>query len=225
MSSGHESQFTHHVPPPCKEEVLVHYVDNDILVVDKPSGLLSVPGRIVKDSVLHRVMFDHPDAVTVHRLDLDTSGLMVLALSKSAVRNLNRQFRDRSIKKNYLADVWGKVDEDSGQVDLPISPDPFKRPNQLVDYESGKAALTLFEVLERGSLSTRLKLSPITGRTHQLRLHLASIGHPILGCDLYAHEEAFKVSDRLMLHADYMAFCHPVTEEPIEFRSTVSLDR
>jgi len=170
-------------------------------------------------------MFDHPDAVTVHRLDLDTSGLMVLALSKSAVRNLNRQFRDRSIKKNYLADVWGKVDEDSGQVDLPISPDPFKRPNQLVDYESGKAALTLFEVLERGSLSTRLKLSPITGRTHQLRLHLASIGHPILGCDLYAHEEAFKVSDRLMLHADYMAFCHPGTGEPIEFRSSVSLDR
>ena len=102
MSSDHESRFTDHVPPPCKEEVVVHYVDDNILVVDKPAGLLSVSGRFVKDSVLHRMMFDYPDAVIVHRLDLDTSGLLVLALSKSAVKDLNRQFRNRVVEKKYL---------------------------------------------------------------------------------------------------------------------------
>ena len=220
MSSDHESRFTDHVPPPCKEEVVVHYVDDNILVVDKPTGLLSVPGRFVKDSVLHRMMFDYPDAVIVHRLDLDTSGLLVLALSKSAVKDLNRQFRDRVVEKKYLADVWGHLSVVQGQIDLPIRPDPDNRPRQMVDHESGKAASTLFEVVEHGHQRTRLKLRPITGRSHQLRIHLASISHPILGCDLYAHEQAFKAADRLMLHANYLAFSHPLTAEPIEFYST-----
>ena len=223
MPLDHGSEFTHHVPAPCKEEVFVYYEDDDILVVDKPAGLLSVPGRFVKDSVLHRVVYDYPDATIVHRLDLDTSGLMVLALSKPAAIVLNRQFRERLVEKKYLAEVWGKVSAASGRIDLPIRSDPHARPRQMVDHDAGKNAITLYKVLEREPQSTRLLLTPITGRSHQLRIHLASIGHPILGCDLYAHEEAFKAFDRLMLHATCIAFYHPATKEHINFKSTVSL--
>ena len=223
MPLDHESQFTHHVPPPCREEVLIHYEDDNILVVDKPAGLLSVPGRFVKDSVLHRIMYDYPDAIIVHRLDLVTSGLMVLALSKSVASDLNRQFRDRLVEKKYLADVWGKVIALRSQIDLPIRPDPYDRPRQVVDHDAGKNAITLYEVLERQPQRTRLLLMPITGRSHQLRIHLASIGHPILGCDLYAHEAAFKASDRLMLHANCIAFSHPISKEHFSFKSAVSL--
>ncbi len=215
--------YTHHVPPPCLEEVAVVYADDQVLVINKPSGLLSVAGRFVKDCALQRLHFDYPDAVIVHRLDLDTSGLMVLALTKSAVSHLSAQFRERKVAKAYEAVVFGLVDDDRGSINKAIAADWHNRPRQVIDPFSGKSALTHFQVLERStdSGSTRLKLTPETGRSHQLRIHLASIGHPILGCDLYAHEQALGMAERLLLHASFLAFTHPQTGQRLEFNSPV----
>ena len=213
------TQYTFHIPPPCTEEIEVIHVDDDLLVVNKPAGLLSVPGRIVKDCVLNRLQADFPDVVIVHRLDLDTSGLLVLSLSKLATSELNRYFRERSISKQYIAVVHGNVEQEKGEILLPIAPDPVNRPRQLIDHEHGKAAHTRYEVIQRMPDSTRLLLTPITGRSHQLRIHLAEIGHPILGCDLYAHEEALGSADRLLLHASSLQFEHPSSKAQSDFVS------
>ena len=157
--------------------VKVVYADDEIVLVDKPAGLLSVPGRILKDSVFQRLLYEYPDLSVVHRLDLDTSGLMVFANSKFAVSKLNQQFRERSISKTYEAIVFGRVDERAGRIDLPIGPDPDKRPLRRVDFERGKDSLTLFERIEAAEEKrSRLRLEPITGRSHQLRIHLMAIG-------------------------------------------------
>ncbi|MBT4162904.1 MAG: RluA family pseudouridine synthase [Gammaproteobacteria bacterium] len=219
MSVTDESEFTRYVPPPCEEEVEVLFVDDEILIVSKPAGLLSVPGRFLKDSVLRRLLYEYPDARIVHRLDLDTSGLMVLALSQLATSDLNRQFRERIVEKTYIADVWGEMTAASGEIDLPLRPDPSNRPKQIVDHELGKSALTRFEKIQADDKKTRVRLKPVTGRSHQLRLHLAAIDHPILGCDLYAHEDAFKASPRLCLHAQELGILHPGTGEMMVFRS------
>lgn len=195
------------------------FADDQILVVEKPAGLLSVPGRFVKDCLLHRVLFDYPDAVIVHRLDLDTSGLMVLAMSKQAVSDLNRQFRERIVGKQYIADVDGLVEGSEGEIDLPMRPDPEDRPRQVIDHDNGRQALTRYSVVESSDHRTRLILYPVTGRSHQLRLHLASIGHPILGCDLYAHPQAFGAADRLLLHAQCLMFQHPDSGESLSYSS------
>jgi tRNA pseudouridine32 synthase/23S rRNA pseudouridine746 synthase len=187
--------------------------------VNKPSGLLSVPGRIVKDCVLNRLKKDFPEVVIVHRLDLDTSGLLVLSRSKLATSELNRYFRERSIGKQYMAIVHGMVELEKGEISLPIAPDPNNRPRQLIDHDQGKPAHTQYEVVERNNASTRLLLTPITGRSHQLRIHLAEIGHPILGCDLYAHKEALSQADRLLLHACRLMFQHPSSKEQLTFKS------
>lgn len=208
--------YTHHVPPPCNEEIRYLHIDDEIVVVVKPSGLLSVPGRFVKDCVFHRVFFDYPGVQVVHRLDLDTSGLMVLARSRVAAQQLSRQFREREVEKHYEAIVWGRVTEHHGQVDAPLGPEPNNRPRHRVDYAQGKPALTEYICLGSESNSHML-LKPRTGRSHQLRIHMAHIGHPILGCDLYAHEAAFEAASRLMLHACRLAFTHPATGEPVAF--------
>ena len=213
------SQYTHHIPPPCYEDIDTIYVDDDLLVINKPAGLLSVPGRIVKDCVLNRLRLDYPEVVIVHRLDLDTSGLLVLSLSRLATSDLNRQFRERIISKQYLAIVDGVVEKNKGEIKLPIAPDGKNRPKQLIDFENGKSAHTCYEVIERMEGQTRLLLTPITGRSHQLRLHMAEIGHPILGCDLYAHHRALNASTRLMLHAFCLQFQHPSSGEQLEFFS------
>jgi len=218
MSIDYDRNFTHHIPRPCHEEVRVLHVDDHILVVNKPVGLLSVPGRFLKDSVLHRMLFEHPDAVIVHRLDLDTSGLLVLALSKKAVSDLNKQFRERLVRKDYEAVVWGQMTESEGVIELPIRPDPDNRPRQVIDRDKGKQAETRYRVIKVGLQSSRLRLQPLTGRSHQLRIHLASIGYPILGCDLYAHRTAFEAAGRLMLHASCLRITHPTTGQPLEFR-------
>lgn len=212
---------THHIPPPCQKEIDVIYADGHILVVNKPDGLLSVPGKVVKDCVLHRVLFDYPTASIVHRLDLDTSGLMVLALSKLAVSAINRSFRERKIEKAYVALVQGLVDEDKGTIDLPLGHDPEHRPRQRVDTVAGKEAITRYEVIHRDIAQhrTRLLLKPETGRTHQLRLHLKAIGHPILGCDLYAPDEVLALSERLMLHASLLAFSHPESKKWLQYEA------
>lgn len=215
------SEYTYHIPPPCDEPIDIVYVDDHILVVSKPSGLLSVPGRFVKDCVLHRLMFEYPDAKIVHRLDLDTSGLLVLANSKLATSDLNRQFRERTILKEYDAVVAGLLEQNEGEIDLPLAPDPENRPRQRVDHDHGKQSLTRYLVIARDLSESRLSLAPVTGRSHQLRVHLASIGHPILGCDLYADLEAFEAAPRLMLHASKLTLQHPTSGEVMDFESPV----
>lgn len=203
------TNFTQHIPPPCHEEVRVIHADDDVLVVSKPSGLLSVPGRFLKDCAVNRLVFDYPDVAVVHRLDLDTSGLMVFALTKHAARDLSRQFREREVDKTYSAVVWGEVALDAGEIDLPLGPVPVGRPRHRVDLEHGKQALTRYQVIERCAGFTLMDLKPVTGRSHQLRVHLTHLGHPIIGCDLYAHPAAFNAAPRLMLHAATLEFGHP----------------
>ena len=201
------------------EDIEIIYADDDLLVVNKPAGLLSVPGRIMKDCVLNRLKTDYPDVVVVHRLDLDTSGLLVLSQSRLATSDLNRQFRERAITKQYVAVVDGILEQDEGEIKLPIAPDPVNRPRQLIDHANGKSAHTRYQVIEQMGNRARLLLTPITGRSHQLRIHLAEIGHPILGCDLYAHDQALAASERLLLHASGLQFQHPSSKEQLNFKS------
>lgn len=214
------SNFTQHIPPPCHEAVTEVFVDEHIVVVNKPSGLLSVPGRYVKDCALHRVLFDYADATVVHRLDLDTSGLLIFVRSRLAARELSKAFRERRVKKEYIAVVWGIPDQQSGVINVGLSPHPSLRPRHVVDEPGGKEAITRYEVISTENGCARVLLRPDTGRSHQLRVHLAHIGHPILGCDLYAHETAFKAASRLQLHASRLSFAHPLTGEPVTLSSS-----
>lgn len=196
----------------------VVYSDKHLVLVNKPSGLLSVPGRgpDKKDCLVRRLQDSFPTARIVHRLDCATSGLMVLALDADSHRELSRQFHDREVDKEYIARVWGRVEADSGEVDLPLITDWPNRPRQKVD-DNGKPALTKYEVLSRDTDSTRVKLTPITGRSHQLRVHMLSLGHAILGDQLYACEDAINAADRLLLHAGKLAITQPETGERLEF--------
>ncbi|MGM8026552.1 bifunctional tRNA pseudouridine(32) synthase/23S rRNA pseudouridine(746) synthase RluA [Yersinia enterocolitica] len=192
--------------------MIVLYQDQHIMVVNKASGLLSVPGRAPenKDSVMTRIQADFPTAESVHRLDMATSGVIVVALTKVAERELKRQFREREPKKSYIARVWGHLAQDEGLIDLPLICDWPNRPKQKVCYETGKPSQTLYQVLSRDADgSTRVKLSPITGRSHQLRVHMLAIGHPILGDGFYAHPEAKAMASRLQLHAQELCITHP----------------
>lgn len=199
-------------------DIDIHYADDAVVVVNKPSGLLSVPGRGAdkQDCVVRRVQQSFPTARIVHRLDCATSGLMVLALSADGHRELSRQFHDREIKKAYLALVHGVMKAQQGEVNLPLMTDWPNRPRQIVS-EEGKPAHTDFQVLERESDRTRVLLTPVTGRTHQLRVHMLSLGHPILGDRLYAGDEALAASERLMLHAWQLGFTHPESGEELFF--------
>ncbi|WP_301210954.1 bifunctional tRNA pseudouridine(32) synthase/23S rRNA pseudouridine(746) synthase RluA [Yersinia sp. 22-579] len=192
--------------------MIVLYQDQHIMAVNKASGLLSVPGRAPenKDSVMTRIQADFPTAESVHRLDMATSGVIVVALTKAAERELKRQFREREPKKSYIARVWGHLAQDEGLIDLPLICDWPNRPKQKVCYETGKPSQTLYQVLSRDADgSTRVKLSPITGRSHQLRVHMLAIGHPILGDGFYAHPEAKAMASRLQLHAQELCITHP----------------
>lgn len=201
--------------PHSRETIRVLHADEDLLLVRKPHLLLSVPGRhpLNRDCLISRLQADYPTATIVHRLDLDTSGIMVVPLNRAAHSHISRQFQERTVEKSYHAIVYGEVAEDAGEIDLPIAADWENRPRQMICAERGKQALTRFEVLERLVDRTRVLLQPVTGRSHQLRIHLAQIGHPILGCDMYAHERALALSDRLLLHATSLAFTHPGTGE------------
>lgn len=197
------------------------YRDNDLVVVNKPPFFLSVPGRHPDnfDSVQSRIQRDHPEAMAAHRLDLDTSGIMVIALHKEALKQIQKQFQDRTVKKEYIAVVHGIVEPDQGEIDLPLRCDWPNRPRQMVCYEHGKPAQTIYTVIHRNEAKnlTRLLLTPITGRSHQLRVHTMQIQHPILGCDLYAHEEALAMATRLLLHARLLEFNHPSSGEALSF--------
>lgn len=196
----------------------VIYADDQILIVDKPAGLLSVPGRGEDrtDCLINRLRVEYPSVLLCHRLDLDTSGVMVFALSKEAQSSIARQFQARETKKIYLARVWGEMATLKGQVDLPLIVDWPNRPKQHVNHETGKPAKTKWRRLEVGGGETRVRLLPVTGRSHQLRVHMAEIGHPILGDALYAQGEA-RAHPRMMLHAYGLRLQHPVSGETMDF--------
>ncbi len=214
-----------YIVPECLEQVRIRHRDEQLLVVEKPAFLLSVPGRGPenRDSVRWRLEQQFPEVRMVHRLDLDTSGLMIIALQAEAQRRLNRAFAERRVDKEYQAVVAGVLQQDRGEIDLPIAPDWQNRPRQKICAERGKAALTRYRVLERDRRddSTRVQLLPVTGRSHQLRIHLAESGHPILGCDLYAPPEIEARSPRLMLHACAIGFEHPETGQWMRFDSDI----
>ncbi len=189
--------------------------DEAFIAVNKPTGLLTVPGRgpDKQDCLYLRLLESFPDTLMVHRLDMDTSGLVLFARSPEAQRNLSMQFEKREIEKIYVAIVEGILEQDDGMVDYPMRKDMEQRlpPKHLVDCVRGKKAVTEWQVLERGETTTRLALFPKTGRSHQLRVHMESIGHPIAGDPIYGH-----AAERLMLHAESLAFHHPVSGEPIQ---------
>ena len=208
------------IVPPCREKLAELYRDDHIVVVNKPAGLLSVPGRPPndRDSALGRLQQINPETRVVHRLDMSTSGLMVFGLTADNHRHLSRQFQDRKVSKGYVAEVWDIPQESCGEINLPIRCDWPNRPRQMVDHEQGKPSQTLFTVVENHRNEfARVWLEPITGRSHQLRVHMAELGHPIIGCEFYAHDDAKAASDRLHLHASKLCFQHPVSGEDMAF--------
>jgi len=207
----------HAYSPPPDTGLDIRHVDADLLIVDKPSGLLSVPGRGpgMDDNLASRVQARFPEALTVHRLDMDTSGLLVMARNPAVHRALGRLFEARQVAKEYVAVVAGRVAGSERSIDLPLIADWPNRPRQMVDFVQGKPALTHLLVLSHAAASdtTRVRLVPETGRSHQLRVHLQAIGHPILGDDLYAPPAVLASAPRLLLHAAALAFRHPVSGE------------
>ena len=195
------------------------YEDAEFVIVNKPSGLLSVPGKgkHLSDCLLERLKLIFPDALLVHRLDRDTSGLIIFALTKFSQRHISLQFEKRQIKKAYVADVWGKLDKKRGVVNLPLIVDWPNRPMQHVDHEIGKEAITEWKVQRYSKVSTRVKLIPKTGRSHQLRVHMKEIGQPILGDPFYAIGKAADFP-RLMLHAESLRFNHPNGGKGVQFK-------
>lgn len=210
------------------------YQDDCLLVINKPAGLLAVPGRGAdkRDCLSSRLQREFPDALVVHRLDMSTSGLMVFARGAEMQRRLSKMFQGREVKKRYAALVTGRLEPEAGEVDLPIVADWPNRPLRKIDAESGKPSLTRYRALQveaRGHSehspingfagngffeATRVELKPVTGRTHQLRLHMSAIGHPILGDALYGDAAS---APRLMLHATRLDFLHPLTGTPLLF--------
>jgi len=207
--------------PPMTPYLSIVYQDDDLLIVNKPSGLLTVPGKDPKhaDCLIARINRVFPTAKIVHRLDMATSGIICLAMHKEAHRNLSIQFQDRKTAKRYIARVFGKLEQETGSVDLPLICDWPNRPKQMVDHDNGKPSLTHFKVLEYEGNATRVELTPITGRSHQLRVHMLSLGHPILGDKLYAHPEAFAMAPRLQLHAEMLTLAHPASGETLIFEA------
>jgi len=197
--------------PHSREPIRVLYRDSDLLIVDKPTLLLSVPGRhpLNRDCLIDRLDPHYPGVTAVHRLDLDTSGVMIVPRHPESLSRLARQFQTRSIEKTYIARVMGLMREDTGTIDLPLTRDWPNRPRQKVCFETGKEAITRWRLLSKENNTSLLELMPETGRSHQLRIHLSEIGHPILGCDFYASETALKAAPRLLLHESRIRFTHP----------------
>ncbi len=207
--------------PPLDKPEIIH-IDDSVIVVNKPAGLLSVPGRGAdkQDCLISRIQASYPEALIVHRLDMPTSGILILARSPQIHRQLSKQFEQRKIAKEYIAVVQGIVKNNNGEINLPLITDWPNRPMQKVDYEQGKSSLTRYEILSTNckEQTTRLKLTPVTGRSHQLRVHLLSIGHIISGDALYSKAEADK-HIRLHLHASKIIFLHPATNKILTIAS------
>lgn len=198
------------------------YQDEWLLVVNKPAGLLAVPGRGAdkQDCLSARLQQKFPDALVVHRLDMATSGLLVFARGAEMQNHLSQLFRERQVAKYYMAVVLGKPENPAGEIDLPISSDWPNRPKQQINHDTGKSSLTRYRMLSynSGTDTSRVELEPVTGRTHQLRIHMAAIGHPILGDTLYGGEDSNQI-ERLLLHAQMLSFIHPVSAVQLALRS------
>ncbi len=207
--------------PPMTPYLDIVYRDNDLVVINKGSGLLTVPGRLPEhqDCLQNRVNKVLPSATIVHRLDMATSGILLMALNKPAHVNISRQFEKRQTKKSYIARVYGQLEKSEGSIELPLICDWPNRPKQKVDHEIGKKALTHYQVICQEKSSALVELTPITGRSHQLRVHMLALGHPILGDRLYAHDTARNLSPRLLLHAQMLTINHPITGESLTFTS------
>lgn len=207
---------------PPRDPLVVLHEDAQVVVVDKPSGLLSVPGKgaHLADCLLARVQEVFPDALLVHRLDRDTSGVMIFALTPHAQRHLGLQFEKRMTRKTYVARVWGVPTGKTGTIDLPLVVDWPNRPRQMVCHETGKPARTDWRVIKDEGGTARLRLIPHTGRSHQLRVHLKELGHPILGDPFYATGPA-RAFPRLMLHSEELRFKNPQGGRSVKVRATV----
>ncbi len=205
--------------PPHDPLDVVH-ADHEILILNKPAGLLSVPGKgpELADCLMARAKDAFPQALLIHRLDRDTSGVMVFALTPHAQRHIGLQFEKRMTKKTYVARVWGVLEPKTGTVDLPLIVDWENRPRQMVCHETGKSAQTDWRVLRSEANETRVRLMPKTGRSHQLRVHMLALGHPILGDPFYATGAA-REYDRLMLHSEELRLRHPDGGEGVKFRA------
>ncbi|WP_353498900.1 RluA family pseudouridine synthase [Vibrio sp. CB1-14] len=223
------------VAPKCQTNVEILYQDDDVLLINKPSGLLSLSGKnpLNWDSVHYRLVNGQSATQTQnetpaftgaklpHRLDFGTSGVMVIGLNDTASKSLNQQFQDQTVQKRYLAMLAGWVEADSGQISAPIAKDKALFPRVKICHHTGKQALSDYQIIRRldNPLRTLVQYSPITGRTHQLRIHSLEFGHPILGCDLYNSHQLNNGSQRLMLHASDIYFNHPSTGERIHGHS------
>jgi tRNA pseudouridine32 synthase/23S rRNA pseudouridine746 synthase len=197
------------------------WVDEHLLVLEKPAGLLAVPGRgeDKQDCLSARAQRLWPDALVVHRLDMATSGLFLMGRGLHVQRLLSRAFADRAVSKRYVAVVQGTPVQAQGVIELPVGRDWPNRPRQQVDHEHGRPSTTRWRVLAAADDRTRLELEPVTGRSHQLRVHLQAIGHPILGDALYAPPEVQALAARLLLHACSLRFVHPASGEELVFES------
>jgi tRNA pseudouridine32 synthase / 23S rRNA pseudouridine746 synthase len=202
--------------------LVVLYEDRHIIVIDKPAGLLSVPGKLEgrEDCLVSRLQAERWDALVVHRLDCDTSGVIIFARTKTAQGFLGQEFEKRRARKTYTARVHGVMAGDSGHVDLPLCVDWPNRPRQMVSQEMGKPAQTDWHVIGRSVDETRVSLHPLTGRSHQLRVHMLSLGHPIVGDQIYATDFP-RLAPRLMLHATELTLHHPETKAPITFYAPI----
>lgn len=194
------------------EMIQTLYKDDHLIAVVKPANLLCVPGLCADDNLFDRVRREHPNARVVHRLDMATSGIVLFPLNHASQKNLGQQFERRQIHKRYAALVRGEVSPQHGEISLPLLCDWPNRPKQKVDWQQGKSAHTIFRVVERTPTATLLHLLPVTGRSHQLRVHCLEIGHPILGDALYNPDTN---EERLMLHAEWIEFLHPITGETL----------
>ncbi|MBP6113265.1 MAG: RluA family pseudouridine synthase [Acinetobacter sp.] len=206
-----------YMPP--QGELSILYEDGDLVIIEKPAGLLSVPGRLPEhhDSAYYRVLEQFPNAKITHRLDMATSGILMFAKHRDAEVAVSKMFQARTVKKNYIALVQGKL-PDTGRIEVPLITDWENRPRQIVHFELGKPALTLYERLEYDEVKdvSRVLLTPITGRSHQLRVHLQYIGHPITGDKLYHPQPTRSPLGRMALHASYLAFTQPLSGVELE---------
>lgn len=210
------------------ENIDIIYEDEYLVVVNKPTLLLSVPGRgeDKQDCLIRRLEEKYPGILTVHRLDWETSGLTVLALDKDCHRFLSQQFQERLVHKSYTAVIYGQPEQSQGEINLPLRCDWENRPLQIVDHQQGKAAQTFWQIIQPPmgpcpkNNTSRMLLTPITGRSHQLRVHMLALGHPIIGDPLYAHSEALNKSERLLLHATQLEFTHPQHKTRLKLQSS-----
>lgn len=214
----------HFIYAPPQSALSILYEDDDLVIIDKPAGLLSVPGRLPEhhDSAYLRVLEQFPHAKITHRLDMATSGILMFAKHRDAEVAVSKMFQARTVKKNYVALVQGQIAA-SGQVDVPLITDWENRPRQIVHFELGKKALTLFDLIEFDDKQgiSRVLLTPITGRSHQLRVHMQYIGHPITGDKLYHPNHQLSPLGRMALHASHLSFVQPLSLQTVEINAKV----